>query len=127
MAATLKSQAINIANQLISCAQTLAIVKDQIDLANAQWSALTLQGVLDAFPTAAANADGGLGGADGSPTAGHPIDVRAAEVGNLSRAISSADLASLNQLLAAVSTLLKGSAVMQQGQAPGLMAKLVGG
>lgn len=127
MAATLKSQAIDIANRLISAAQTLASVKDQIDLANAQWTALTLKGVLDAFPTAAMNADGGMGASDTNPVAGHPIDVTAAGTGNLSRSISANDLTALSTLLGAVSKLLAGEAVTQQGQSPGLLAKLVGG
>jgi hypothetical protein len=123
--ATLQSQAVQMANGLISVGQALAAAKVQIDQLSAQYTQLTLGTTLAALATAAVNSDGSLGTQDGSPTSGHVIDIRA--ITGLSRAISASDLGSLLSGLQAVSTLLSGSSVSQQGQMPQILAKIVGG
>jgi hypothetical protein len=127
MAATLQTQAIQIANGLMSIAQQLASIKGSIDMLATQYTQLTLSGVFNAMHTAPVNADGSLGTADLSPVLTNPIDTRVAAQSTLTRTILATDLASLNTLVQAVSTLLAGSAVSQQGQSPQLLAKLVGG
>lgn len=127
MAATLSTQAIQIANAEISIGQQLSFIKTQIDQLAAQYTQLTLSTVFAAMATCISNTDGSLGTVDVSPNAAHPIDPRVAAQSGMTRAILATDLASLNTLLQAVSTLLAGSAATQQGQSPQLLAKLVGG
>lgn len=125
MSATLQSQAVAIANQLIGIGQQVYNVQQQINQSNGVYGQLSLSAVLAALPTCAVNADGSLGTADGSPNPAHVVDTRVVE--NLSRTISANDLASLSTFVAAVSLLAAGSAVTQQGQAPQLLAKLISG
>lgn len=123
MAITLQSQAIDVANDLMSIAQALVGLKQRIDQRSSEFTQLTLGTVFANLATAAVGADGSLGAADLLPNVAHVIDPRV--VTTISRAISSNDLASLNTLLQAISTLLTGSAVTQQGQSPQLLAKLI--
>ena len=125
MPATLQTQAVQVANNLIGIAQTLYQLQDQINLNAAQFMQLTLGSVFTAMATCASNADGSLGAADAAPAAGHVIDTRV--VTGLSRAVSANDLATLNTLLQSVATLLSGAAVTQQGESPQLLNKLIGG
>lgn len=125
MSSTGNSQAIALANEMIALGQQLWNVQQQIQGAVQQFGQLTLATVFNAMATAAVAADGQLGAADISPNVAHVIDTRVYT--QLSRVISANDLASLEGLLAAVDTLLKGGAVVQQGQAPQLLQKLVGG
>jgi len=107
--------------------QQLNSLKGSIDQIAAQYTQLTLSGVFNAMATAVVNTDGSLGTQDGSPNAAHPIDPRVPAQSALTRAILATDIASLNTLVQAVSTLLAGSAVSQQGQSPQLLAKITGG
>lgn len=125
MTSTPQSQVIGAANQLINIGQQLYNLQIAIDAVNKQYSQLTLGTTLGALATTATATDGSLGAADGSPNAAHSIDTRIYTT--LSRAISANDLGSLNTLITAVSTLLSGSAVSQQGQAPQLLNKIIGG
>jgi hypothetical protein len=77
--------------------------------------------------TTPVNADGTLGTADATPNVAHPIDPRVPAQAGLTRAVLAADLGSALTMLQAVSTLLAGSAVTQQGQSPQILAKFVGG
>jgi hypothetical protein len=130
MTASPSSQAIYVANSLINIGQQLSSLEVTINNLSSQYTLLTLGTALAAMATCVVNADGTLGAADGTPTSGatHVIDTRVAAQAGLSRAISAADLASLNTLLQAVAQVLSGGAPpAQQGQSPQLLAKLVGG
>jgi hypothetical protein len=114
---TPNSQAIELANALVDIAQRLVYA--------AQYIELTLGTTFEAMGTIGTNADGSLGEDDATPNPAHPISPRLyVEIGRL---ISANDIGSLMTLLQEVSKLLKGQPVAQQGQAPQLLAKLVGG
>lgn len=127
MPATLQSQVVQLANNLMSAAVQAGQLKATIDQITGQWTQLSAGGVLNAMTTTVVNTDGSLGTADGSPNNAHVIDTRVNGGTNLSRAISANDLATLNTGLTALSTLLAGSAVTQQGGMPQLLAKVTGG
>jgi hypothetical protein len=125
MAATTQSQAVAAANTLLAIAVELANIQAAITQATTQYTQLAMGSTLAAMATAASNADGSLGTADPSPVSGHVIDTRV--LPNLSRAVSATDLGTLVTLVSAVATLLNGTAPATQGEAPQLLAKLVGG
>ena len=125
MAATSQSQAVSIANNLIGIAQSLYGLQTSIQQATGQFTELTLATPLGAMATTAVNADGSLGTADATPVSGHVIDTRV--ITGLNRAIPATTISSLVTLLQAVNTLLSGSTVTQQGQAPQVLAQLSGG
>lgn len=128
MAATLQSQSIQVANELMAIGSTLYTLEQTINQVTQTYTQLTMGTVFAAFPTTAVNADGSLGTADGAANAAHVIDTRIAAVSSLARAISANDLASLVTLLQAVAQLLSGGTPpAQQGQAPQLFQKLNGG
>ena len=125
MAATSQSQAVAIANNLIGIAQSLYGLQTSIQQATGQFTQLTLATPLGAMATTAVNTDGSLGTADATPVSGHVIDTRV--ITSLNRAVSATTIESLVTLLQAVNTLLSGSTVSQQGQAPQVLAQLSGG
>jgi hypothetical protein len=127
MSASLSSQAIQIANGLITITQQLAGLKTSIDQLSAQYTSLTLGTPLAAMATTPVNADGTLGTVDGSPNVNNPIDPRVPAQAGLTRAVKATDIGSALTMLQAVSTLLAGSAVTTQAQSPQILAKFVGG
>jgi hypothetical protein len=93
--ATRQDKAVAAANQLIGIANQLALLRAQINDYVTTYNNEAYSTTWGAFPTAAQNADGSLGTADGTPTAGHPIDTRVANVGLLTKAVTAAMLSSM--------------------------------
>jgi hypothetical protein len=125
----LESQAIGVANTLLTTAQSLVGLINTINQTSGQYTQLTLGTVFAAMPTATPNADGSLGTADATPNVAHPINAPLLQTNQgltLNRAISANDIGSLLTFLQAVAALAAGSAVTQQGQAPQVLAKITG-
>jgi hypothetical protein len=125
----LESQAIGVANTLLTTAQSLVGLINTINQISAQYTQLTLGTVFAAMPTAAPNADGSLGAVDSTPNVAHPINsplLQTSQGLTLNRDISANDIGSLLTFLQAVASLAAGSAVAQQGQAPQVLAKITG-
>ncbi len=113
MATTKCDQAIAAANSLIGIAASIRTLKAQVDdlvnnYNNEGWS--TIWGAL---ATAAQNADGSLGTADGSPNTAHPIDTRVATQTALAKAVSQAKLVAGIVALQQFQNLLNNGAVTQ--------------
>jgi hypothetical protein len=125
VAATQQSQAIQIANQLISLSQTLMSIYQGMVVLDAAWSDDGTATVIAALGTVALNADGSLGAADGAPNVAHPINPALFPV--LTRALSSNQITQLKTILDAVVTLVNGSAVSAQTGARGILNAAVGG
>lgn len=128
MSATLQSQAIALANRLLTAGQTTYDLQLEVSEILTQWTQINAGAVFAALPTAALNADGSLGIADQSPVGTNPIDTRSTLPGSgLSRAISSNDLAVLNTLMGALRSLLAGTDPGAQASFPQVLNKVVGG
>lgn len=93
MSATPQSQAVSLANTILSIDAQIASLFAQANQVIALWSDTGAEAVVNALPTAALNADGTLGTADGTPNTAHVIDTRV--VTALTRAISAADVGAL--------------------------------
>lgn len=113
MAATPQSQAINETNDLL-------IVLQSVQQTRSLWldwrkkrDAANLGTIWAAWPTAAQNADGSLGAADGTPVGSHPIDTRIAGVANLLMPRTPNDLANMSTLLDGLEAFINGGAVTQ--------------
>lgn len=92
MSTTALDQAISGANQLINLCQTFKALRQQLnDFVTAQ-SSEGWQATWAAMATAAQNADGSLGAADGSPNVAHPIDTRVTTQAALAKAVSKTKL-----------------------------------
>jgi hypothetical protein len=118
------TQAIGILNAMVDAAATLYTELETIQQLNSQWLNETLATEVAAMATCASLPDGSLGAADGTPNTAHLIDTRV--YSTLKRALSEADYAALNTFFSAFINLMAGAAVTQQGQAPGLFARLAG-
>ncbi len=92
MSDTKQSRAINAANSLMAIAQQLSGLRATINQFVTQYNSEGYSGVWSSLPTAAQNADGSLGAADGASTPGHPIDTRI--VTALNKAVTAAMLTS---------------------------------
>lgn len=127
MAATLNSQTVQMANDIMGLISQLGALKSQIDSLVAQWAQLNGATQMAAMATCALNADGSLGAADASPSTatGHVIDTRV--VTSLGRATSAYNVGLAENLLSAVSSLLSGNAVAAQSGFPSILAQLTGG
>lgn len=125
MAATQQSQAIQIANQLISLAQTLISVYDQMVVLDAAWTDNAVATVIAAMGTVALNADGTLGAADGTPNVAHPLNT--ATYTTLSRAMSSNQIGQLKTILDGIVNYVGGTAVTTQASARPILNAAVGG
>lgn len=123
MATTLETQVANVANGIIATVSQAATLKLQIDQLSAAWTNLGAANLLNLFPTTAATTTGGLGTADVSPNVAHPIDTRTAVGGEISRALSANDIASMLTFIQGVSNVVGGSAVSTNGAAVSLLAK----
>src|SRR5216684_2857305 len=71
--ATQQSQAIQVANQLMSLSQQLLSIYQQMLTLDAAWTDDAVATVVAAMATTALNADGSSGAADGTPNVAHPI------------------------------------------------------
>jgi hypothetical protein len=125
----LESQAIGVANTLLTTAQSLVGLINTINQTSSQYTQLTLGAVFAAMATATPNADGSLGAVDATPNVAHPINAPLLQTNQgltLNRAISANDIGSLLTFLQAVASLAAGSTVTQQTQAPQVLAKITG-
>lgn len=127
MPATPQSQAIAVSNQLISTAQAIYNLSVTATQNVGLFNQNAMAGTLNALATCATNADGSLGIVDASPVNGHVINTALPANSGLNRAISAADLATIVTFLTAFNSLVAGTAVAQQGEAPQLLAKLING
>ena len=97
MSATKQTQTVDIANQIIALAAQIRSVYDQANSLASKYTNQATVATLTGLPTAALNADGTLGAADGSPVAANPIDTRI--VTGLNRAISKTKLVAAKGVL----------------------------
>ena len=97
MSATKQSQAISLANELIGLAGQLQSVNFTSSNLSQRYGNQGTQGVLNALPTCALNADGTLGAADVTPVAGNPIDTRV--VTGLNRACTAQHLIAVKNIM----------------------------
>ena len=125
MAATQQSQAIQIANQLVSMSTQLLSIYQQMVILDAAWTDDGAATVLAAMGTVAINADGSTGAADGAPNVAHPLNP--ATYPTLVRAISSNQIAQLKTILDGIVSYVGGSAVTTQASARGILNIAVGG
>jgi hypothetical protein len=124
MAATQQTQAIAVANQLISLSATLIGLYQQMVILDAAWTDNSVANVLAAMKTVALGADGAPGAADGAPNVGHPIDP--ALYPALQRSLSSTQLGQLKSILDGVVAYVGGSAVSTQAAARPILNAAVG-
>jgi hypothetical protein len=122
MAITPQTQAMQIANGLISAAQGLMSVYQLMLTLDAQWTDDNAATIIAAMATASQNADGSLGAADGSPNVAHPITSPL-----LNRAISSNSIASIKTIMDGIVAYVNGSAVTTQPGARAILNVAVGG
>lgn len=125
MAATQQSQSIQVANNLCAAASNFLAVFQQMVGLDAAWTDNGVAAVLAALPTAALNADGSLGTADGSPNVAHPIDTRI--VTSLQHMLSSNQIGSLKTILDELVSYVNGSAVATQAGARAIINAGIGG
>jgi hypothetical protein len=111
MAATPESQAINLANDLLSVMQLLQQARNAGDDFLKKYAAINASTIWNAMATAPQNADGSLAAADGSPNTAHPIDTRVAGQTNLQTPISAANLVNGAALLQALDAFFTNAAV----------------
>jgi hypothetical protein len=117
-----QTQAIQVANALISAAQQLMGLFNTMSTLDAQWTDQSTATILANMQTALVNADGSLAAADATPTAGHALTAV-----TLSRAISANQITQIKTILDAVVTLVNGSAVSAQTGARAILNVAVGG
>lgn len=114
---TKETQIAGIANQIIALSGALYGMKLQIDQVSTAWTNLGAATALNAFPTAAATTTGGIGAVDGSPVVTNPINTGVSPGTEISRAISSTNLAGLLTYLQGISTAIGGGAISANGAA----------
>lgn len=125
MATTPQTQAIQIANSLISFAQQLMTISQGMAVLDAAWTDDNAANVLAAMGTVVTNTDGSLGAADGAANPAHALNP--ALYPALSRAISSTQIAQLKTILDGVVNYVGGSAVTTQASARPILNVAVGG
>jgi len=122
MSGTLNSQAIRIANNIVSISQQMMVLYQQIVALDAAWTDTGAATVLAAMATTAVNADGSPGAADGAPNTAHPISSVA-----LSQALSSTQFTQAKTILDAIKSLIEGNAVTAQGGARAILNVTING
>lgn len=125
MAATQQSQAIQIANQLISLSAQLIAIYQQMVILDAAWTDDGTATVLANLATVALNADGSLGASDGAPNTAHPINPTTYPA--LARAVSSTQITQLKTILDGIVNYVGGQAVTTQAGARAILNAAVGG
>lgn len=125
MSATQNSQAIQVANQLISLSQQLMGIYQQMVILDAAWTDDAVATIIAALGTTALNADGTPGTADGSPNAAHPINL--ATYPTLLRAVSSTQIAQAKSIMDGIVAYVGGQAVSTQAGARAILNAVTGG
>ncbi len=125
MSGTLNSQAIKVANTIVSLSQQMMTNYQQIVALDAAWTDIGAATVIAAMATATLNADGSIGSVDATPNTAHPIN--ALLYPQLSQAVSSTQLAQAKTILDALRSLIEGSAVSAQGGARAILTAMING
>jgi hypothetical protein len=125
MAATPQSQAIEVANGLMSCAQQLMNTYKQLKTLSAEWTDDQVANYLAQLKTAPVQPDGSLGPPDANPVHSNPIVQ--ADYPALSRAVSSLQIEQVKSILDGVSGYIDGQAVTTQPGARAILNAVVGG
>jgi hypothetical protein len=97
MSATKQTQAVSMANELLSLAGQLQSILFTAQGLSQRYGNQGIQAVLNALPTRAQNADGSLGTPDVSPVAGNPINTDA--VTGLNRACKASELIAVKNIM----------------------------
>lgn len=109
MADTKQTRALNAANSLMSIAGQLAALRATINQFVTQYNSEGYGATWGNLGTCAQNTDGSLGAADGSPTAGHPINT--GTYPTLNKAVTAAQLTSGVSLIEQLQNFFGNSAV----------------
>jgi len=125
MSATPQSQAIQVANQLMSLSQQLLGIYQQMVILDAAWSDDAVATIVAAMATTALNADGSPGTADGTPNVAHPINL--VTYPSLQRAVSSTQIAQAKTIMDGIVNYVGGSAVTTQAGARAILNAVTGG
>jgi hypothetical protein len=125
MAVTPQSQAIQIANQLISLSSGLLSIYQQMLVLDAAWSDDAVAATIAAMATTALNPDGSPGAADAPLNVAHPIDL--SKYPNLSRAVSSNQINQAKTIMDGLVSYLNGQAVTTQVGARAILNAVSGG
>lgn len=125
MAATAQSQAIQIANQLISLSSALLSIYQQMVVLDAAWTDDAVATTIAAMGTTVLNADGSAGAVDGAPNVAHPINL--ALYPTLSRAVSSNQIGQAKTIMDGIVAYLNGTAVTTQASARPILNAVSGG
>lgn len=125
MAATPQTQAIQVANALVSASQQLMALYQLMVTIDQQWTDDAVATTLAAMTTAALNADGSVGANDGSPNTSHPISPTTYPT--MTRALSSTQFAQIKTILDGIVNYVGGSAVSTQVGARAIINFAVGG
>ncbi len=123
--ATQQSQAIQVANQLMSLSQQLLSIYQQMLTLDAAWTDDAVATVVAAMATTALNADGSSGAADGTPNVAHPISLTTYPT--LSRAVSSNQIAQAKTIMDGIVAYVGGQAVTTQAGARAILNAVTGG
>jgi hypothetical protein len=119
---TPQTQAVAVANGLISAAQQLMGVYQLMVSLDAQWTDQNSATILAAFTTAVQNADGSTGAADGAPNVAHPMTNF-----GLNRAISSTQIGQIKTIMDGIVNYVNGTAVSTQVGARAILNVTIGG
>lgn len=122
MATTPQTQAAQVVNGLIACAQQMMTIYQQMVALDAQWTDQNVANIVAAMATAAQNADGSIGATDATPNTAHPITSAL-----LTRAISSTQIAQIKTILDGMVGYINGQAVATQAGSRAILNVAVGG
>lgn len=122
---SLNTQAIQIANQVVSLSQALLSIYQQMVILDAAWTDNGVATIVAALATTAVNADGTAGAADGSPNVAHPINL--VTYPTLSRAVSSTQITQAKTIMDGIVSYVGGTAVTTQASARGILNAVSGG
>jgi hypothetical protein len=107
-----QQQALNTINNLLSLAQTMLAVYNQMAALDQYWTDNGIANMLAALGTVALNADGTTGATDATPVETHPLDPN--KYAQLSRTLTPTQITQIKTILDAVVSLMNGSAVSAQ-------------
>lgn len=125
MAATPQTQAIQVANSLISISSQLISLYQQMVALDAAWTDQGVATTIAAMGTVALAADGTTGAADGAPNVAHPLDPT--KYPTLTRALSSTQIGQLKTICDGLVSYVGGQAVSTQAGARAILNSAVGG
>ncbi len=109
--ATRCDAAVSAANQLVSIMQQFSNLRQTVNQFVQQYNSEGYSTLWTAWPTAAQNADGSLGAADGTPQASHPLDNRQANIAALQKVATSNQYVNAVAMLMAFQAFLTNQAV----------------